>query len=112
MKPVPVTREMLEISRRIVWLEEPERALQDPIRFIAYAMAYARHKDMRFIRQHFGDEDFREALDKAPPGIVDPRSWAYWNVKLGRFPPPPLPKRTFGSVARSISGSVTSNPGL
>jgi len=23
------------------------------------------------------DEDFREALDKAPPGIIDPRSWAY-----------------------------------
>jgi len=30
------------------------------------------------------------------PGIIDPRSWAYWNNKMGRYPAPPLPQRTFG----------------
>lgn len=97
MKGIPATARMLEVARRIVWLEEPERALAEPIRFMAYAMTYARHEDMREIRRHVSDDDFREALDNAPPGMVDPRSWAYWNVKMGRFPVPPLPKRTFGT---------------
>jgi hypothetical protein len=29
----------------------------------------------------------------------NPRSWAYWNSKMGRYPPPPLPKRDFGEKA-------------
>src|SRR3982074_555836 len=33
-----------------------------------------------------------------PPGIIDPRSWDYWNSKMGRYPPPPLPVRRFGST--------------
>lgn len=99
MKPIPVTLQILRVARRIVWLEEPEKALADPVRFMAHAMSNARHKDMRVIRRHVSDDDFREALDRAPPGIIDPRSWAYWNLKMGRFPPPPLPVRTFGSIS-------------
>ena len=96
MKPIPATAQMLSVVPRIIWFEPPERALADPVRFMAYAMTYARHEDMRLIREYVSDEDFREALDRAPPGIIDPRSWAYWNSKMGRYPPPPLPKRHFG----------------
>jgi hypothetical protein len=42
----------------------------------------------------------REVLDGAPPGIIDPRSWAYWNSKMGRYPPPPLPVRRFPEAGR------------
>ena len=63
---------------------------------MAYAMASAVHEDMQALRRYVSDDDFREALDNAPPGIIDPRSWAYWNLKMGRYPPPPLPKRSFG----------------
>ena len=59
----------------------PERALADPVRFMAYAMTYARHEDMKVIREYVPDADFREALDQAPPGIIDPRSWAYWTPR-------------------------------
>jgi hypothetical protein len=62
---------------------------------MAYAMPYALHEDMRLIRSYLSDEDIREALDNAPPGIIYPRSWAYWNLKMGRYPPPPLPVRKF-----------------
>jgi hypothetical protein len=62
---------------------------------MAYAMAYARHEDMRVLRRCVSDDDMREVLDNAPPGIIDPRSWAYWNSKMGRYPPPPLPARRF-----------------
>jgi hypothetical protein len=96
MKPIPATAQILGVVPRIIWFEPPERALADPVRFMAYAMTYARHEDMRVIREYVSDADFREALDRAPPGIIDPRSWAYWNSKMGRYPPPPLPKRHFG----------------
>ena len=96
MKPIPLTPETAAIARRVIWFEAPAQALSDPIRFMAYAMASATHEDMQALRRYVSDDDFREALDKAPPGIIDPRSWAYWNSKMGRYPPPPLPKRSFG----------------
>ena len=102
---------MLGVVPRIIWFEPPEQALADPVRFMAYAMTYARHEDMRVIREYVSDEDFREALDGAPPGIIDPRSWAYWNSKMGRYPPPPLPKRHFGDdKALATLGSGRSPP--
>jgi hypothetical protein len=93
MKPIPLTAETAAVARRIVWFEPPAEALADPVRFMAYAMTYATHEDMRILRAHVSDAEFREALDHAPPGIIDSRSWAYWNSKMGRWPPPPLPQR-------------------
>ncbi len=112
MKPIPATPKMLGVVPRIIWFEPPERALADPVRFMAYAMTYARHEDMRLIREYVSDEDFREALDRAPPGIIDPRSWAYWNSKMGRYPPPPLPKRHFGDdeTSTALSGVADQSP--
>jgi hypothetical protein len=63
---------------------------------MAYAMANALPEDMRLLRRYVSDEEMREVLDNAPPGIIDPRSWAYWNSKMGRWPAPPMPVRTFG----------------
>ncbi|MCI0599526.1 MAG: hypothetical protein L0Y50_03765 [Beijerinckiaceae bacterium] len=51
---------------------------------------------MKLVRTFLTDDDLREALDRAPPGIIDPRSWVYWNAKLGRYPAPPMPKRQLG----------------
>jgi hypothetical protein len=93
MKSIPLNPETAAVARRVVWFEEPKDALQDSVRFLAYAMASATHEDMKVIRRYVSDDDFREALDKAPPGIIDPRSWAYWNSKMGRYPAPSLPKR-------------------
>jgi hypothetical protein len=93
MKSIPLTLQTEALARRLVWFESPTDALADPIRFMAYAMARATHEDMKMLREHVSDEDFCEALDKAPPGIIDARSWAYWNSKMGRWPPPPMPRR-------------------
>ena len=96
MKRIPLNAETEPIARRLIWFESPSEALADPVRFIAYSAARASHEDMKIIRKYVNDDDFREALDKAPPGLIDPRSWAYWNSKLGRYPAPPLPKRKLG----------------
>jgi hypothetical protein len=95
MKAIPVTPLTEALARRLVWFEEPQEALSDTFRFVAYAVARATHEDMKLLRSFLSDDDLREALDHAPPGIIDPRSWAYWNSMLGRYPAPPLPKRQF-----------------
>jgi hypothetical protein len=94
----------------VVWFEEPAEALSDLIRFMAYAMASATHDDMKVLRRYVSDDDFREALDKAPPGIIDPRSWSYWNNKMGRYPPRPLPRRRFGELRRVEQGRACHVP--
>jgi hypothetical protein len=95
MKHLPVNPETEALARRIVWFNSPADALADPIRFMAYVMAHATPDDLTVVRRYVSDMDFREALDKAPPGIIDPRSWAYWNSKMGRYPAPQLPRRRF-----------------
>jgi len=57
------------------------------------------------------DDDFREALDHVPAGIVDPRSWAYWSSKLGRYPASPLPVRRFGIPADPEEAGPTPGSG-
>jgi hypothetical protein len=96
MKTIPLNAETETVARRIIWFENPVDALADPIRFVAYAAASATHEDMKIIRKYVDEDDFREAFDKAPPGIIDRRSWAYWNSKIGRYPAPPMPERKLG----------------
>jgi hypothetical protein len=93
---IPLTPDTESLARRLVWFEEPGEALSDPFRFAAYALARATHEDMNLLRRFLTDDDLRDALDHAPAGIIDPRSWAYWHAKLGRYPAPPMPTRRFG----------------
>ncbi|MEI6413488.1 MAG: hypothetical protein WCP34_04375 [Pseudomonadota bacterium] len=93
MKAIPLTPETEALARRLVWFEEPAEALSDTFRFVAYALARATHEDMKILQVYLTEDDIRDALDHAPAGIIDPRSWAYWNIKMGRYPAPPLPKR-------------------
>jgi hypothetical protein len=93
MTPLPLNDETKALAERLVWFESPAEALSDPIRFMAYAFARATHGEMKVLGNYVSGDELREALDNAPPGIIDPRSWAYWNARMGRYPAPPLPKR-------------------
>jgi hypothetical protein len=93
MNNLPLTPEIAAIAKRVVWFEEPEAAVTDPIRFVAYAMTYGRYEDISVLRKYLTESDLREALANAPPGVFDERSWSYWNLMLDRWPPPPMPER-------------------
>jgi hypothetical protein len=98
MKPIELNPDIEWVAERVMWFEEPDKATSDMARFVAYVMTYGDHADMNRIRQHLTDDELREAIDSAPPGIFDPRSWTYWNLKLGRYPAPPMPERFFHSI--------------
>jgi hypothetical protein len=93
MKPLPRNPDLLTVAPRVIWFEPPEQALADPIRFLAYLMTYGTLEDIAVVRRYLDLDDFREALEHAPPGIIDARSWSYWNVVFGRYPAPPMPRR-------------------
>jgi len=98
MKQLPHTPELLNVARRVVWFKEPEETLADPIHFMAHLMTYGTVEDLAAVRGVIGQQEFREALERAPPGVFDPRSWAYWNLMCGRQPAPPLPERRIPGV--------------
>ena len=93
MKPLPCNSDLLTVAPRVIWFEPPAKALANPIRFLAYLMTYGALEDIAVVRRYVDLDDFREALEHAPPGIIDERSWAYWNVVTGRYPAPPMPQR-------------------
>jgi|SRR5215831_4304172 len=94
MKALPTTPQLLRVARRVIWFEEPERALADPLQFLAHVMVFGMVEDLKALHGTVGKEEYREVLEHAPPGIFDARSWSYWNLVCGRQPSPPLPVRT------------------
>jgi hypothetical protein len=68
MKQLPLTPEIEEIARRVVWFEERQAALANTSRFIAYAMTYGCYADVVEIQKHLSDDDLRAALESGPGG--------------------------------------------
>lgn len=98
MNAIPLTPEIEAVARHVIWFEPPTQAVADPIRFLAYAMTYGDVVDVNAIRRYVSDDELREAVTLAPAGVFDERSWAYWNLVLGRDPVPALPVRTLGDA--------------
>ncbi len=90
---IPLNEATRHVAQRLVWFEAPEIALKEPVRFLAYAFAHARDCDMRVLRAVVSDTELRFALQNAPPGIIDAKSWAYWHLMLDLGDAPDLPRR-------------------
>ena len=50
--------------------------------------------DVRAVWGAYGEDALKAALGSAPPGVLDERSWHFWNLVFGRTPVPPMPRRT------------------
>lgn len=86
--------ELEAVARRCVWFRTPEQALARPTEFIAHVLTYGMAADVSALRRHVTDEELVAALDAAPSGVFDGRSWSYWRLMLD-LPPRPLPTRQF-----------------
>lgn len=95
MNALPLLPDLETVALRCVWFQEPAETLSDPVHFIAYVLTFGTHDDVKVLRRHVTDDELRSALDNAPPGVFDPRSWAYWNLMLGRDCDSPMPVRRF-----------------
>lgn len=95
MTPVPGP-ELLRVAERVVWFQSPAETLRNPVLFLNHAMIWGMLEDLRVVRAHFTDDDLRDALRNAHPGVFDARSWSYWHLMLDLGPAPPLPVRCLG----------------
>ncbi len=85
--------EILAVAKRVLWFEEPEEALSNPRRFLAYLMTYGAWEEVLNAKRYFADRDFQAVLEEPPAGVFDIRSWTYWNRVYQRDVVPPLPER-------------------
>lgn len=77
--------DLKQIARRVNWFEEPEQVIADTDRFLLYFMQYCLDSDIPTMRKYFSNEQFKHALQNRPPGILDDKSAAYWNLVLNDF---------------------------
>ncbi len=82
-----------ELARRYVWWQTPAQTRQRRDHFLCQLMQLGTYEDVREARHLLGDDAFREALRRAPAGILDPQSWNFWHLFLFKAPPPPPPAR-------------------
>jgi hypothetical protein len=74
VKPLALASDLLAVAPYVIWFEPPETALADPIRFVAYLMAYGTATEFAVVRRHLDLDDFRGALESASPGVCDEQS--------------------------------------
>lgn len=92
-KTVKRSRELLEVAENVIWFKTPKDALSDRTGFLCHVMTFGSLDEVLTVQRHFSLADFRIALEHAPPGVFDIRSWHYWNIVCARTPVPPLPQR-------------------
>jgi hypothetical protein len=89
-----LTPEIEAVARRCVWYKPPAAAIEAPEHFIAHVLTYGTHEDVAVLRRAVTDDELRAAMNNAPAGVFDGRSWSYWQLKLfDRYTAPPLPTR-------------------
>ncbi len=102
IKELPQTSELLELARDCVWFQPPEKTLRNPVHFLAYAMTYSQSHTVRVLCQYLSQYELRYALDHAPAGVFDRKSWVFWHTLLRYATIPPLPSRAFAPIPKNL----------
>ena len=88
-----------EFAATFVWYECPEKYIRNEEEykhFLVFLLAKAPLTIIEFAKKTFNitDEDFREALKSAKPGVfIYEETWLQCNKDLGINPPLPFPKK-------------------
>ncbi len=90
-----MTPELRRIASRVVWWDTPEHVVSRLDDLLCRVMALGDWADANYIETLYGPDRLRTALKSAPPGVLDARSWHYWQHRLGLGVPDPLPARRF-----------------
>lgn len=88
MKKLTLTPELRTAAQNCMPGMCAEDAIADPIMFAAHVLTANRGEDWASLMDQITLDDIREVLDNAPPNVFDNFSWAYWNVKVGRYETP------------------------
>ncbi|MEI8343226.1 MAG: hypothetical protein WCH43_17015, partial [Verrucomicrobiota bacterium] len=81
------------VARRVCWWEPADVTMENTPVFLCRVMALGTWEGICLAIDNYGREAFRQALQTAPPGLFDNRSWHYWHHRLGLLPVLSLPVR-------------------
>lgn len=87
-------KKLRAIAARVVWWKKPEETLANPYDFLCRAMVWGTWQDCLLLDRLFGKKKFIEAIQHAPPGVFTPKTWRFWQLKLGIDPKSALPVRS------------------
>jgi hypothetical protein len=91
----PYPAELVRIARKVVWYDAPEETLGNLNTFLAHLMVYGSPADVAAVKRYVPEEEFRNVLEEAPPGVFTAGAWRRWHEFFGIEPVPPLPRRRF-----------------
>lgn len=87
----------LHMARKYVWWKSPQEALEDKAHFLGMMMTYGTLEDVKWMLANFSEDELREAIEQAQPGVFNGRSWSYWHLRLGIKERHEMPKRRLPS---------------
>lgn len=93
----PTAQDLLRrMARRYIWWQTPDASMKDLLRVVAQVMDMGTLEDIQEAAAVLGKRRMAEVLNHARPGWFHPKSWAFWNIALGRTSSgriPPIPAR-------------------
>ena len=88
-----MTDSLKQVAQELFWWQAPEISLASPRRFLVQTMALGTWEEVQQVRKTYGWDAFKDALQNAPTGVLDRRSWVYWRNFLG-LPKAEPPRRS------------------
>ncbi len=85
-----------EFAAKYIWWKAPDAAARYPHRVIAQVMELGTFEDIQRLVKAAGAPCLIDVIQRAEAGWFTPRSWHFWNLRLGLCDPrnvPPLPER-------------------
>ena len=92
-KKLPINEELIAVAKSVNWYMTPQEVLRDVPLFVAQVLDHGLVRDVLALRRHLTDDQLREAIRNAPPGIFHKKSWNFWHIMLDMGEVPQLPKR-------------------
>lgn len=89
------SKDFSEFYRDVIWWGQYEPDRFNKNNFLVQLLARGSKNKIEHAKKVFGftDDDFREALRNAPPGVVMyEEKWRELNIKYGIDPPLPFPR--------------------
>lgn len=97
--PAELDNLLRPLAAQLIWWQPADVSLRNPDRVIAQVLDLGTFEAGQRLREVLGDRRLAQVLQRAEAGWFSPRSWNYWQQKLGLARSgavPPLPRRHFG----------------
>ena len=92
--PAPPARTRKALALRYVWWQSAEKTLAAPGTLLRQILRIGTAEDYVAACSYWGESALRRALESAPAGSLDERSWVFWHRHYG-LPARAFPRRTF-----------------